>query len=199
MYVQAFIYFLGKRPVLWMLLIVNVLGTLYGYYWYRYQLEETPIQFLLFVPDSPTASLFFVIVLVGFLQKKHYGLFEALAFVSLVKYGLWAVGMNIFLGIKLGGLDIMSIMLIFSHLAMAIEAVLYAPYYRIKGWHLAVSGIVILHNEIIDYVFQMMPRYSILNEYMPQIGYVTFWLSMVTIFIAYRMMLHKKRMVAELP
>lgn len=179
--------------------MINSIGTIYGYYWYKYQLEETPFQFLLFVPDSPTASLFFVIVLIGFLLNKHFPLFEALALVSLVKYGLWAVGMNLFLGVKLGGLDWMSLMLIFSHLGMAIEGLLYAPYYRIKLWHLAFSAVVILHNEMIDYVFEMMPQYSVLNEYMPYIGYVTFWLSIFTILIAYRLTLSKDRFVAQFP
>ncbi len=53
--------------------------------------------FWLFVPDSPTAILFFTLALVAFLGKKHWPLMEALGFVCLVKYGLWAVGMNIFL------------------------------------------------------------------------------------------------------
>ena len=56
---------LGNRYFLWLLLIVNIFGTIYGYYWYGWQLAETPTIFLPFVPDSPTASLFFVIVLIG--------------------------------------------------------------------------------------------------------------------------------------
>jgi uncharacterized membrane protein YpjA len=52
------IQLLGQRWILWFLLCVNLFGTIYGYLWYGYQLKETPFQFLLFVPDSPTASLF---------------------------------------------------------------------------------------------------------------------------------------------
>lgn len=48
----------ASRPVVSLLLLVNAAGTVYGYYWYRYQLAETPPLFLPFVPDSPTASLF---------------------------------------------------------------------------------------------------------------------------------------------
>ncbi len=63
--------FFNYKSILVCLLIINILGTIYGYYWYRYQLEQTPFYFLPFVPDSPTASLFFVFVLLGFLYKKR--------------------------------------------------------------------------------------------------------------------------------
>lgn len=49
---------LSNRSFIGLLLAINLFGTVYGYYWYRYQLAETPAKFLLFVPDSPTASLF---------------------------------------------------------------------------------------------------------------------------------------------
>ncbi len=48
-------------PVLWILLTINVFGTLYGYYWYAYQLASTPPIFIPFVPDSPTEVCFFVL------------------------------------------------------------------------------------------------------------------------------------------
>ena len=89
-------YLLATRYMLVLVLIVNFLGTVYGYYWYIPQLVETPAIFLAFVPDSPTASFFFLFVLLAFLMKRNAPYFEALALVTLIKYGLWAVGMNIF-------------------------------------------------------------------------------------------------------
>lgn len=57
---MAWLYaLLASRSVVWLLFAVNAAGTAYGYYWYRYQLADTPPLFLPFVPDSPTASLFF--------------------------------------------------------------------------------------------------------------------------------------------
>jgi len=84
-------------------------------------------------------------------------------------------------------------MLILSHAAMAIEGILYAPFYRVKPWHLTVAGIVVLHNEIIDYVYGMMPTYSVLNQYIPQIAYFTFWLSVLSIGVGYWFTLRKNR------
>lgn len=77
-----------------LVLAINFLGTVYGYYWYLPQLLETPARFLIFVPDSPTATFFFLFVLLAFLMKRNAPLLEALALVTLVKYGLWAVAMN---------------------------------------------------------------------------------------------------------
>ena len=91
---------LGNRYFLWLLLIVNTFGTIYGYDWYGWQLAETPTIFLPFVPDSPTACLFFVIVLIGFLMGKNWPLFESLAIVTLLKYGFWAVVMNLLVLIR---------------------------------------------------------------------------------------------------
>ncbi|WP_071395577.1 DUF1405 domain-containing protein [Bacillus tuaregi] len=184
---------LGNRQFLWLLLIINVLGTLYGYYWYGWQLADTPAKFLLFVPDSPTASLFFVFVLIAFLMGKNWPLFEALAVVTLIKYGIWAVVMNLLVFIVGGEVSWTAWMLIFSHAAMAVQGLLYAPFYRMKLWHLVVAGIWTLHNDVIDYVFFMLPRYSMLNQYIPEIGYFTFWLSIFSLFITYLIAVRKNR------
>jgi uncharacterized membrane protein YpjA len=181
-----FKFFLKERWFLITLLWVNIFGTIYGYYWYYYQLKVTPWYFLPFVPDSPTACLFFVFVIIGFLMKKQSGLVEALAVASLFKYGIWAVGMNLggaFIGYPL---DWVNYMLIFSHFGMALQGILYASYYRMKLWHISVATLWLVHNEIIDYVFGMMPTYNILSPYQPLIGYLTFWLSVLTVILLWR-------------
>src|SRR5690606_12952204 len=88
-------YLLTHKSFLTLLLIVNGAGTIYGYIWYGWQLEKTEPQFLIFVPDSPTASLFFSLAIIGWLLGKNFKLIEALALVTLVKYGIWAVVMNL--------------------------------------------------------------------------------------------------------
>lgn len=183
---MAWLYaILAARPVVWLLLFVNAAGTVYGYYWYRYQLAETPPVFLPFVPDSPTASLFFVLVLAAWLLGRSSPLFEALALVTLVKYGIWAVVMNVLVWRVTGTLDWAGWMLVVSHGAMAVEGALYASFYRFRSVHLALAAVWTLHNDVIDYVFGMMPLYHMLERYADQIGYFTFWLSMASIAAAY--------------
>ncbi|MED4786763.1 DUF1405 domain-containing protein [Bacillus atrophaeus] len=194
-----FQFLLGQRPMLLLVLAVNFLGTVYGYYWYLPQLLETPARFLVFVPDSPTATFFFLFVLLSFLMKRNAKLFEALALVTLVKYGLWAVGMNLLVLFVTGELPWQGYMLIGSHFAMAVQGVLYSPYFRFRLWHLVLAAIWTLHNDVIDYLFGMMPQYSMLSDYMTYIGYATFWLSLFSIALAYYLVVPKKQMKLDLP
>ncbi len=189
---KSFYKLLEKRWFLLLLFLTNFLGTVYGYIWYGNQLSQTPAEFLIFVPDSPTASLFFIFVLGAFLIKKNWPLMEALAVVTLFKYGIWAVFMNIFTYYATGSLHWTGYMLIASHALMAIQGLLYASYYRIRLWHLVIAAIWILHNDVIDYVFFMMPWYGPLSNYTPQIGYFSFWLSIATLLITYFLVIKRK-------
>lgn len=187
-----FQHLLIQKWMIWLLLIINIAGTIYGYIWYGWQLADTPAIFLAFVPDSPTASLFFVFVLVAFLLRTNWPLFEALAIVTLFKYGVWAIVMNLMVLNIHGSLPWEGYMLIVSHGAMAVQGLLFAPYYRIKLWHLIVVAIWTIHNDIIDYVFFMYPSYR-LDDYIPYIGYFTFWLSIISLFITYILCIRKNR------
>ncbi|MDQ0205937.1 DUF1405 domain-containing protein [Alkalicoccobacillus murimartini] len=195
MFIPWLSYF-RKPYVLVLLLLINVPGTIYGYIWYWNQLKATPWYFVPFVPDSPTASLFFVFVLIAFLMKKNWPLMEALAGVTLIKYGIWAVVMNssaVFAGAQLTS-DI--IMLNLSHAGMALQALIYAPYFRIKPWHLVVALLWTVHNDIIDYVFHMFPWLSPgLMPFLPQIGYFTFMLGLFSVGLMYWLCLKRNRLV----
>lgn len=173
-----------SKTFLIMLLIVNLLGSIYGYIWYGDQLAEAKPIFLMFIPDSPTATLFFSIAIIGWLLKKHWRLFEALALVTLVKYGVWAVVMNLMVLNELGSLGFAGWMLVVSHGLMAVQGLLYMPMYDFKSVHIIITAIWTLHDVVIDYVFKYMPWYHMLNQYMTGIGYFTFWLSIVCLIIA---------------
>lgn len=182
---------LSHRSFLWILLFVNILGTVYGYDWYKWQLVITEPKFWIFVPDSPTASLFFCFAVFGWLIGRNFKLMEALALVTLVKYGLWAVVMNLLTLLETGSIGFVGWMLVVSHFAMALQAVLYIPFYRFKFGHVVIAAIWTVHNDVIDYVFGQMPIYGDLMKYMDVIGYFTFWLSMGCIALAY--LVWKKR------
>lgn len=183
---------LFNKSFMWLLFFVNLVGTIYGYIWYEGQLSVTDAKFLLFVPDSPTASLFFTIALLGWLLKQNWKLIEALALITLVKYGLWAVVMNIWMYIENDYLGWMGWMLVASHFAMALQAVLYIPFYRFTWVHILIACVWTLHNDVIDYVFGQMPVYQSLDQYTANIGYFTFWLSIACIGIA--IIVYQKRL-----
>ena len=186
---------LSHKSFLWLLFFVNLTGTIYGYDWYKWQMVKTEPLFWIFVPDSPTASLFFTIAIFGWLINRNFKLIEALALITLVKYGLWAVVMNLLTLIETGSIGWVGWMLIASHFGMAVQAILYIPFYKFRFGHIALAAIWTLHNDVIDYVFGQMPTYSNLMQYSAQIGYFTFWLSIACIAIAYAVVWYKRKRI----
>ena len=183
--ITQFFALINFKSFLVLLFIINLFGTVYGYIWYGGQLEVTEPIFYLFVPDSPTASLFFTIALAGWIFGKNFKLIEALAVVTLIKYGVWAVVMNLLTLAETGELSWQGWMLVASHGLMAVQAIIYANRYKYTYVHVVIAAVWTLHNDVIDYVFGQMPHYNVINNYSAQIGYFTFWLSIVCIFIAY--------------
>src|SRR5690625_915730 len=188
-------FLLADKRLVFMLFLINLFGTIYGFIWYKSQLAITPPIFLIFVPDSPMASMFFTIFLLFFLFDKKVPYIESLALITLFKYGIWAVVMNILTLITTGSLSPQGYMLIASHAAMAVQGLLYAPFYRLKLRHVVVAAVWTLHNDVIDYVFEQMPIYASLTQYMNEIGYFTFWLSILSIYIAYKVMQKNKQVM----
>ena len=175
---------LFHKSFLWILLFINIVGTVYGYDWYMWQLEITEPIFWIFVPDSPTASLFFCFVIIGWLLNTNFRLFEALALITLVKYGVWAVVMNLLTLNETGSIGAAGWMLVISHGAMALQGVLYWSKYKFGFLSIMIAAIWTLHNDIVDYVFGQMPIYGDLMKVMDKIGYFTFWLSIACIGLA---------------
>ncbi|SDE71752.1 Uncharacterized membrane protein YpjA [Paenibacillus sp. cl6col] len=195
--------FLSQRWVLWLLFWSNLLGTIYGYYWYKNQLiytwEHHPAWQLIFVPDSPTASLFFTIS-IGFLlfrpqPRTIFGMIakriiEALGVVTSIKYGIWACVM-IVAGAYLGSPMVwQDWMLIGSHLAMAVEGLLFVRLFAFGSAALTLAACWTWLNDTVDYsagVYPWLP-YTLVNE-LPAVCIFTFtWtgISVVMTWLAMR-------------
>lgn len=169
------------------IILCNIVGTIYGYYWYLGQLQQTKWYFMPFVPDSPTASLFLVIALTTIIWNRHLPLIEVFAFVTLIKYGVWAVVMNILVFITLDEVTAMGMMLIISHAIMAIQALLFVPLFRVSLLSIVIASIWVFHNDVIDYVYMQYPVYSMLSEYIQHIGYFSFWLTVFSFALLFIM------------
>lgn len=193
--------FLLSKKMLWAFFISNLLGTVYGYEWYWGQLVDTiveyPVWYVYFVPDSPTASLFFTLT-VGYLLLDHSldlqggklyqairGFIQAFALITSFKYGIWAVVM-IWAGAWQGvpvGWD--GWMLTASHLAMAVEALLFARWYAYRLTAILLVAIWTLWNDFMDYergIFPRLPRE--LHDNLQTIEVFTIGLSVIGIMIA---------------
>jgi uncharacterized membrane protein YpjA len=80
-------------PIALAVTIVNIGGVAYGIYYYWDQLLATPFYLVPFVPDSPSGPFMMIIVfaLWWFRGRQRSPTTELLAFVWLVKYGVWTL------------------------------------------------------------------------------------------------------------
>jgi uncharacterized membrane protein YpjA len=193
--------FLTSKLILWTLFAVNLAGTLYGFEWYwtqmAYTLIEKPIWYVWFVPDSPTASLFFTLSLLYLIRDRIAlpslgkggtalrGFIEAFGLITSIKYGIWAVAM-IFAGAAQGdSLVWQDWMLTVSHLSMAAEALLFARFYTYRWGAVLLVGIWTLWNDFMDYHSGIFPWLSdVLTDDLGWIEKFTVSLSVTGILIA---------------
>ncbi|HCY9770216.1 TPA: DUF1405 domain-containing protein [Staphylococcus aureus] len=168
-------YTLYQRSWLMMLLICNILGMIYGYIWYGEQLSHTPWHFKIFVPDSPTAILYLVISISLILIQNS--IIEALAFVTLFKYGIWAVIMNILFIIEQGDITVNGLILMFSHSIMAVQAIYFYPRFKRSMIGISVAMIWVFLNDYIDYFHLQFPYYDFITTHVWQIGVLSCCLS----------------------
>ncbi|MFA0972122.1 DUF1405 domain-containing protein [Staphylococcus aureus] len=170
-------YTLYQRSWLMMLLICNILGMIYGYIWYGEQLSHTPWHFKIFVPDSPTAILYLVISISLILIQKQNSIIDALAFVTLFKYGIWAVIMNILFIIEQGDITVNGLVLMFSHSIMAVQAIYFYPRFKRSMIGISVAMIWVFLNYYIDYFHLQFPYYDFITTHVWQIGVLSCCLS----------------------
>ncbi|SBE13951.1 DUF1405 domain-containing protein [Staphylococcus aureus] len=170
-------YTLYQRSWLMMLLICNILGMIYGYIWYGEQLSHTPWQFKIFAPDSPTAILFLVISISLILIQKQNSIIDALAFVTLFKYGIWAVIMNILFIIEQGDITVNGLVLMFSHSIMAVQAIYFYPRFKRSMIGISVAMTWVFLNDYIDYFHLQFPYYDFITTHVWQIGVLSCCLS----------------------
>lgn len=191
--------FLTQNSIMTLLMLFYVLGTIYGYYWYKEQLIDTagsrPAWFLPFVPDSPTASLFFTLAALWLWLAPEgnrsrwaagaRGVIEALAVVTSVKYGVWAT-VIIFASAYYGSPIVwQDWMLIVSHLSMAVCALAYGRFFIYGLGALSVAASWTLLNDVMDYGFGIYPSLpQSLDERLLGVAIFTFALTLLSVVAA---------------
>jgi len=139
------------------LVIINFLGSIYGYYWYRYQLAATPKHLWFFVPDSPLSTTLTGLALLLILWGKRNSFFEWLSFTAVIKYGLWAVVIISHYGLTGGTIEPEIWMLWFSHLGMALEGIIFLRQVDVSWSEVLSGGGWMLFNDFLDYVLGIYP------------------------------------------
>lgn len=83
--------FYEYRPLIALVAGINVLGTIFGFIYYRYMFGLTPWYLWPVVPDSPGSTLLFAIALILLLMSRKKDWLSFLACASVIKYGLWTM------------------------------------------------------------------------------------------------------------
>ena len=170
---------LMNRPFLWLLFVFNLLGSIYGFYWYGNQMADTEWYWNLFVPDSPTSSTLFTIVVLLWLLGRRSRWLEMLSMVTNLKYGIRACGVIITYWNANGTVDGTDLMLMLSHGAMAVEVVLYNFNYKFDRSVLWIGACWLLVNDFVDYVYDIHPWLQ--DERFT--AYIQFWTPVLNLLV----------------
>lgn len=141
---------LGLR-LAWLIVAVNLVGTAFGFWYYRFQFAGASVVAWPFIPDSPMATLFIAGSLAAYELDLDADWLHMLAFVGLIKLGLWTPFVQLVVN---GQGDLATWLyqfLVWSHLAMALEAFLVHRYatFSVRAVGVAVGWYLL--NDVVDY------------------------------------------------
>lgn len=146
------------RPFLWLVLIFEVLGSIYGYYWYKDQLSQTPWYLWLFTWDCPFYATLFSIWLFSYLRNSTLhknNLFTAITWTGLIKYGIWTVIVvqdSYYWG---SPVTIDSLGLQISHVVLFIQGLILLSKVQFKNIGIVTTWMLI--NDYMDYIVGTYP------------------------------------------
>lgn len=140
------------------LVFVNIMGTIFGIYYYLNQFLSTPFYLWLFVPDCPLYTFLFSVSLVMLLRTKKLNEdFHFLVNAGLIKYGIWTM-----LVITLYSREFFAVgafmyaSLFILHAGMAGEALLF-PRLKISRRVLLGATAWFLLNDLADWTIGTLP------------------------------------------
>ncbi|MFB6186220.1 MAG: DUF1405 domain-containing protein [Halobacteriaceae archaeon] len=143
----------------WIIIIINVLGTLFGFWYYRFQFMNTTVVMWPFVPDSPGATLLMALSLALWKLDIDYEWIHVLAFYGNIKLGIWTPYVQLVLNGPQGIQRWLYIFLIFSHLAMVVQAFLIPTYAEFPIRAIAIATLWYGVNDLVDYFIPLVGNY----------------------------------------
>ena len=135
----------------WVIVAINLAGTGFGFWYYRFQLEATPLVVWPWIPDSPLATLFMAASLALFKLGRPNELINMLAFYGNIKLGLWTPYTLLLFRGEFGHHPAMFAFLFGSHLLMVAQAFLIHRYARFPPWAIAGALVWYTVDLLLDY------------------------------------------------
>lgn len=146
---KLFRMFEENRNFILFLVIVNLLGTCAGIYYYWNQLVSSPVYQWVFIADCPLYTLLFALA-VGFRMKRLY----MLAFFGVVKYASWTLFVLTVFPEYYFSVDAVYFSILYIlHILMLLEGFLLVPSIREDANDLLTVTSWFLLNDIADYFF----------------------------------------------
>lgn len=151
----------ATRPGWWRVLLgINLVGSAYGFWWYRDQLLTTPVRYWPVVPDSPGATFLFTLFLAWLLRTPGArpgvtaggpGLLAAVALASNMKYGLWTAIVLPHHALLAGTWTPPDVYLSLSHIGMWAQGLVYLRRWRPTVPAAAAALAWLLLQDFVDY------------------------------------------------
>ncbi|MBP1765489.1 MAG: hypothetical protein H6Q65_2547 [Firmicutes bacterium] len=178
-----------KKPwLLLMIVVLNLLGTVWGFFWYENQLAITPWYFLPFVPDCPLHALFFAFfaywLLTGnWIRAGWQRLIAWTAVLGGIKYGVWTVVIlgQYFLttGQPPAGDDLL---LFVSHAGMLIQGLAYLRFLPSSPMPAVLAVLWFSFNDYFDYIWGTLPALPLSGQFLTA-AYLALLMTMTVIGI----------------
>lgn len=150
----------------WLIVVINLVGTAFGFWYYRFQFAGTPLVMWPWVPDSPLATLFMAASLALWKLDRSSEIVNALAFFGNIKLGGWtAFVLVVFNDAFLAGTALpMYAFLLTSHLAMVVQAFVIHRYSRFSIPAIGVTLAWYTFDLAVDYFVPILgePHHTIL-------------------------------------
>jgi uncharacterized membrane protein YpjA len=149
----------------WVVVLVNLAGTAFGFYYYGFQFSVTDPVMWPFVPDSPLATLFIAGSLALWKLDRHSEVLSALAFFGCIKLGVWTPFVLLVVEGQGNTFWAMYQFLVWSHLAMVVQAFLIHRYsgFTVRG--VAAALLWYGFNDVVDYFVPLVgePHHTVLE------------------------------------
>lgn len=174
------------RPLLALVAGVNILGTIFGFLYYRYMFSLTPWYLWPVVPDSPGSTLLFAIALILLLLGRKKDWLSFLACTSTIKYGLWTIFVILyfpehFLAPQMKWFYYLMISL---HFGMVIQVVVLMHTIEQKRKYLLIALLWFFTNDYFDYVVGTGPL-TTHGLSLEVVGWVTAGLTLFSSMVVY--------------
>ncbi|MFC7175998.1 DUF1405 domain-containing protein [Halosegnis marinus] len=137
--------------VVWLVVLTNLAGTAFGFWYYRFQFAGTEPVMWAFVPDSPLATLFIALALAAWRLGRHSEYLAALAFFGCIKLGAWTPFVQLFVNGQGATPTWLYQFLIWSHAAMVVQAFLLHRLADFRVRAVAVALVWYGLNDVVDY------------------------------------------------